>query len=91
MIVVVACILKFGFPMFQKMQKKIDNVNRVVQENLIGMRVVKAYVREDREKDKFHDASDDLVAQGAKAAGPDCDGDAGDDADAQCRSGLCVL
>lgn len=69
LIVVVACILKFGFPMFQKMQKKIDNVNRVVQENLISMRVVKAYVREDREKDKFHDASDDLAAQGAKAAG----------------------
>lgn len=69
LIVVVACILKFGFPMFQKMQKKIDNVNRVVQENLIGMRVVKAYVREDWEKDKFHDASDDLAAQGAKAAG----------------------
>lgn len=69
LIVVVACILKFGFPMFQKMQKKIDNVNRVVQENLIGMCVVKAYVREDREKDKFHDASDDLAAQGAKAAG----------------------
>lgn len=69
LIVVVACILKFGFPMFQKMQKKIDNVNRVVQENLIGMRVVKAYVRKDREKDKFHDASDDLAAQGAKAAG----------------------
>ena len=69
LIVVVACILKFGFPMFQKMQKKIDNVNRVVQENLIGMRVVKAYVREDREKEKFHDASDDLAAQGAKAAG----------------------
>ena len=69
LIVVVACILKFGFPMFQKMQKKIDNVNRVVQENLIGMRVVKAYLREDREKDKFHDASDDLAAQGAKAAG----------------------
>lgn len=69
LIVVVACILKFGFPMFQKMQKKIDNVNRVVQENLIGMRVVKAYVREDREKDKFYDASDDLAAQGAKAAG----------------------
>lgn len=69
LIVVVACILKFGFPMFQKMQKKIDNVNRVVQENLIGMRVVKAYVREDHEKEKFHHASDRLAAQGAKAAG----------------------
>ena len=69
MIVIIAVILKFGFPMFQKMQKKIDNINRVVQENLIGIRVVKAYVREDREKDKFHEASDDLAMQGSKASG----------------------
>lgn len=69
LILIVFLILKFGFPMFRKMQKKIDNVNRVVQENLIGIRVVKAYVREDREKDKFHLASDELAAQGAKAAG----------------------
>ena len=67
--IIVAVILKYGFPLFQKMQKKIDNVNRVVQENLIGIRVVKAYVREDREKDKFHLASDELAAQGSKAAG----------------------
>lgn len=67
--VLIAVVLKFGFPMFQKMQKKIDNVNRVVQENLIGIRVVKAFVREDREKKKFHKASDELAAQGAKAAG----------------------
>lgn len=69
MIIIIAIILKFGFPMFQKMQKKIDNVNRVVQENLIGIRVVKAYVREDREKGKFHQASDELAKQGAKAGG----------------------
>ena len=69
MIVIIAVILKFGFPMFQKMQKKIDNINRVVQESLIGIRVVKAYVREDREKDKFHEASDDLAKQGSKASG----------------------
>lgn len=68
-VVVIAVILKFGFPLFRKMQKKIDNVNRVVQENLIGIRVVKAYVREDREKDKFHTASNELAKQGAKAAG----------------------
>ena len=68
-LIVVAVILKFGFPMFQKMQKKIDNVNRVVQENLIGIRVVKAFVREEREKDKFNTASDDLAKQGSKAAG----------------------
>lgn len=69
MILIVAVVLKFGFPMFQKMQKKIDNVNRVVQENLIGIRVVKAYVREDREKEKFHNVSDDLARQGSKASG----------------------
>lgn len=69
MVIIVVVILKFGFPMFQKMQKKIDNVNRVVQENLIGIRVVKAFVREDREKKKFHQASDDLAKQGSKAAG----------------------
>lgn len=69
MILIIAVVLKFGFPMFQKMQKKIDNVNRVVQENLIGIRVVKAYVREDREKEKFHNVSDDLARQGSKASG----------------------
>lgn len=68
-IVVVAVVMKFGFPMFQKMQKRIDNVNRVVQENLIGIRVVKAFVRENHEKEKFHKASDDLARQGAKASG----------------------
>ncbi|MBQ9517452.1 MAG: ABC transporter ATP-binding protein [Eubacterium sp.] len=68
-LVIVAIVLKFGFPMFQKMQKKIDNVNRVVQENLIGIRVVKAFVREDREKDKFHNASDELAAMGSRASG----------------------
>ncbi len=68
-IIIVALIMKFGFPMFRKMQKKVDNVNRVVQENLIGMRVVKAFVREDHEKDKFHKASDDLAKQGAMASG----------------------
>lgn len=67
--VIVVLVLKFGFPMFQKMQKKIDNVNRVVQENLIGIRVVKAYVREEHEKDKFKKASDDLAAMGARASG----------------------
>lgn len=68
-LVIVVLVLNFGFPMFQKMQKKIDAVNRVVQENLIGIRVVKAFVREKKEKEKFHKASDELAKQGSKAAG----------------------
>lgn len=68
-VVIVALVMKFGFPMFQRMQKRVDNVNRVVQENLIGIRVVKAFVREEHEKKKFHKVSDELAAQGAKASG----------------------
>lgn len=68
-VVIIALVLKFGFPMFQKMQKKVDNVNRVVQENLIGIRVVKAFVREKHEKKKFYKASDELAEQGARASG----------------------
>lgn len=62
-------VMKIGFPMFRKMQKKIDALNGVVQENLIGIRVVKAFVREEHEKKKFKIANDDLSRMGAKAAG----------------------
>ncbi len=68
-VIAVIVIMKYGFPMFQKMQRRIDNLNRVVQENLIGIRVVKAFVREDHEKKKFKKANDALSAQGAKASG----------------------
>lgn len=40
--------------------KKYDNLNRSVQENLTGIRVVKAYVREKHEVEKFHTASNDI-------------------------------
>lgn len=68
-LIAVGIIMKFGFPMFKKMQKKIDALNSVVQENLIGIRVVKAFVREDHEKKKFKKANDELSGMGAKAAG----------------------
>ncbi len=68
-IIAVGVVMKFGFPMFKKMQRKIDALNSVVQENLIGIRVVKAFVREDHEKKKFKKANDNLSAMGEKAAG----------------------
>ena len=49
------------------MQKKIDNINRVVQENLTNIRTVKAYVREDYETEKFKDASGDLYNNSIRA------------------------
>ena len=47
-------------PLFRKVFKKYDNLNASVQENIKGMRVVKSFVREDYEKEKFGAASDDV-------------------------------
>ena len=49
-----------AMPMFRKVFKKYDNLNASVQENIKGMRVVKSFVREDYEKDKFGRASGDV-------------------------------
>ena len=48
-------------PLFKVLQKKLDKVNSVVQENVSGARVVKAYVREDYETERFSGANDDLT------------------------------
>lgn len=58
--VAMVLLITKGHPRFTAMLKKLDTMNTSVQENLIGMRVVKAFVREDYEKQKFHTASDDL-------------------------------
>ena len=49
-----------AMPMFRKAFKKYDNLNASVQENIKGMRVVKSFVREDYEKQKFGKASGDV-------------------------------
>lgn len=54
--------MKCGLPRFLKMFKMYDRMNAVVQENLTGMRVVKAFVREDGEKEKFGIAAGDLYS-----------------------------
>ncbi len=53
-------------PLFKTMQKKLDKVNSVVQENVSGARVVKAYVREDFETKRFSKANDDLTETALK-------------------------
>ncbi len=53
-------IMTKAHPIFKRMFKKYDRLNRVVQENLRGIRVVKAFVREDREIDKFNGVSDEI-------------------------------
>lgn len=48
-----------GFPLFRLVQKKLDEVNRVMRENLSGVRVVKSFVRSDYEKEKFKKVNED--------------------------------
>lgn len=60
-------IIRKAHPLFMKMFKKYDKLNATIQENLIGIRVVKAFVREDYEIDKFKHATHDLY-ENAKSA-----------------------
>ena len=53
-------IISKAHPRFEKMLRKYDDINGKVQENLIGIRVVKAFVREEYEKKKFTENTDDV-------------------------------
>ncbi len=60
-------IAKSAFPIFRSVFKKYDRLNESVQENVHGMRVVKAYVREGHETEKFTAASEDIAKDFTKA------------------------
>lgn len=60
--VAIVVIMRLAFPRFQIMMKKYDKLNSSVQENLIAIRVVKAFVRSKYEKEKFDAAADDVTA-----------------------------
>lgn len=67
MLISIVGIVRTGFPRFSRMQTKIDSLNSTVQENITNVRVVKSFVCEDREKDKFHTANADLKNAGMSA------------------------
>jgi len=50
-------------PLFLGVQRRLDKLNTVLQENLAGVRLVKAFVRMDREAERFGKANEDLTAQ----------------------------
>ena len=54
-------------PLFRKMQKRIDTVNRVLREQLTGIRVVRAFVREDIETARFARANEDVTDTALRA------------------------
>ena len=60
-------ITKKAMPIFKRVFKRYDNLNESIQENVKGMRVVKAYVREDFETKKFENVSNELCMDFTKA------------------------
>ena len=60
-------IMTHAHPIFEKVFKKYDRLNNVVQENLHGIRVVKSFVREDHEIEKFKSVSTDIYKDFSKA------------------------
>nr|AGS53404.1 ABC transporter-like protein [uncultured bacterium contig00025] len=60
-LLMVLVVYKLVFPVFASMQAKLDKLNAVLQENLAGVRVIKAYVRGGFEEKRFGDANEDLT------------------------------
>ncbi len=67
MILTVATIIRVGFPRFSNVQSKIDKLNSTVGENITNVRVVKSFVREEYETEKFNAANAELKKSGIDA------------------------
>ena len=67
LLIFVFFIVRKAFPLFMNMQNKIDRVNTVMRENLLGVKVVKAFVGYKTEEKRFKTANDDLMNTSIKA------------------------
>ena len=67
LIIVLFFLFRFAFPLFSKVQDMLDKVNNVLQENLRGMRLVKAFVRGKFEQSKFNQRNTDYTDFAVKA------------------------
>ncbi len=65
---IVWIVMRRGFPFFLKVQRRVDRLNAVVRENLLNIRLVKSFVREDFENEKFETASTGLHDTTLKAS-----------------------
>jgi ATP-binding cassette subfamily B multidrug efflux pump len=61
MVLTLYLLIRYAFPVFTIVQRKLDGVNTVLQENLTGIRVVKAFVRSDFEEKRFGEANSDYT------------------------------
>ncbi len=65
-VVIVVVIMRFANPLYSVVAGRLDNVNSVMQENVTGARVVKAYVQEEHETKRFDAANGDLMTANLK-------------------------
>ncbi len=68
LLLIVGSIIWRMVPQFARMQERIDSVNRVLREQITGVRVVRAFVREPEETERFDDTNNDLTATSLGAA-----------------------
>lgn len=67
LVVALAIIMTHAFPLFKQMFRRYDDLNATVQEDLIAVRVVKAFVRSDYEKQRFKKSNDALMSASVAA------------------------
>jgi ATP-binding cassette, subfamily B, multidrug efflux pump len=65
--VVLYLLIRYAFPLYSIVQQKLDKVNSVLQENLMGIRVVKAFVRNDYENTRFSRTNTDYTDMAVRA------------------------
>jgi ATP-binding cassette subfamily B multidrug efflux pump len=67
-LILIIIFIRIAQPLFLAIQKKLETLNQILQENLAGIRVVKAFVRRDYENTRFNEANTDLMNQSFKVA-----------------------
>ena len=66
--VAVSLLVIFVAPLFQRMQTNLDNLNRVLREQISGIRVIRAFIREDHESKRFEGANEDVYSVTLRAS-----------------------
>ncbi|MCW4038392.1 MAG: ABC transporter ATP-binding protein/permease [Candidatus Bathyarchaeota archaeon] len=67
-LILIIIFVRIAQPIFLAVQKKLETLNQILQENLAGIRVVKAFVRRDYENTRFNEANTDLMNQSFKVS-----------------------
>jgi len=66
MLMIIIAVAKYVMPLFKEIQKFVDTLNLILRENLTGVRVIRAFNRQQYEEERFDDANRDLMALAVK-------------------------